>query len=171
MSNDRKQSRMYAVAVRDGHDLFLFCRIHRAVTGDVYVIPPRPVPKWNPHVSYHASGQYHVKNYDHPYHISHWQRPDANFKSTRNMSTMGIAASEPRITNAPCKVEDYTEVFEIPSSDLRPEMYYTLLSVDLTEAAGRPIITPGARILRQAIFQDTVPWIMVTLFDTYPNEP
>jgi hypothetical protein len=87
------------------------------------------------------------------------------------MSTMGIAASEPRITNAPCKVEDYTEVFEIPIRDLRPEMHRTMLSVDLTEPSGQPIITPGARILRQAIFQDVVPWIMVTLFDAHPNEP
>ena len=61
MSNDRNQNRMYAVAVRDGHELFLFCRIRRTVTGDVYVLPPRPDPDWNPHVSYHASGQYHVK--------------------------------------------------------------------------------------------------------------
>jgi hypothetical protein len=171
MGNDRKQSHMYAVAVRDGDELFLFCRIRRAVTGDIYVTIPRSVPDWSPHVSYHASGQYHVKSYDHPYHVSHWQRPDANFQTTRNMSTMGIAASEPRITNAPCKVEDYTEVFEIPIRDLRPEMHRTMLSVDLTEPSGQPIITPGARILRQAIFQDVVPWIMVTLFDAHPNEP
>ena len=165
------QSRMYAVAVRDGHELFLFCRIRRTVTGDVYVIPPRPDPDWNPHVSYHASSHYHVRNDDHPYHISHWQRPDANFQRTRHMTTIGIASGEPRITNAHCRSEDYAEVFEISVSELRPEMYRTMLSVDLTEPSGQPIITPGARILRQVIFQDAVPWIMVTLFDTHPIEP
>jgi hypothetical protein len=87
------------------------------------------------------------------------------------MSTMGIAAGEPRLTNSPCKVEDYAEVFEIAVSELRPEMYRTMLSVDLTEPSGQPIIYPGARILRQAIFQDNIPWIMVTLFDTHPIEP
>jgi hypothetical protein len=171
MSDDRHQSRMYAVAVRDGHDLFLFCRIRRTVTGDVYVISPRPAPDWNPHFSYHASGHYHVKNDAHPFHVSHWQRPGANFLGTRNMSTMGIAASEPRITNAPCKAEDYAEVFEIPVSALRPEEYRTFVSIDLMESSGPPIISPGARILRQAIFQDSIPWIMVTLFDTHSNEP
>ena len=84
---------------------------------------------------------------------------------------MGIASSEPRITNSPCRSEDYAEVFEISVSELRPEMYRTMLSVDLTEPSGQPIITPGARILRQVIFQDAVPWIMVTLFDTHPIEP
>ena len=170
MSNDRNQKRMYAVAVRDGQELFLCCRIRRTVTGDVYVMIPHPDPDWNPYISYHASGHYHVKD-DHPYHVSHWQTPDANFQSTRNISTMGIAAGEPRITNLPCKVEDYAEVFEISVSELRPEMYRTMLSVDLTEPSGQPIINPGARILRQAIFQDSIPWIMVTLFDTHPNEP
>ena len=87
------------------------------------------------------------------------------------MSTMGIASSEPRLTNSPCKVEDYAEVFEISISDLRSDMYRTMLSVDLTESSGQPIITPGARILRQVIFQDAVPWIMVTLFDTHPIDP
>jgi hypothetical protein len=171
MGHDRNQNCMYGVAVRDGHELFLVCRIRRTVTGDVYVIPPRPDPDWKPHVSYHASGQYHVKGYGHPYHVSHWQRPDANSQTTRHMSTMGIAASGPRMTNAPCKVEDYTEVFEIPLRDLRPEEYRTFLAVDLTEPSGQPTMTPGARILRQAIFQDSIPWIMVTLFDTHPNEP
>ena len=165
------QSLMYAVAVRDGHELFLFCRIRRTVTGDVYVLPPRPDPDWNRHVSYHASGQHHARNDDHPYHVSHWQRPDANFQRTCHMGTMGIAAGEPRITNAPCRSEDYAEVFEISVSELRPEMYRTMLSVELTEPSEQPITYPGVRILRQVIFQDAVPWVRVTLFDTYPIEP
>ena len=171
MSNDRNQNRMYAVAVRDGRELFLFCRIRRTVTGDVYVLPPRRDPDWNTHVSYHASGQYHVKGYGHAYHVSHWQKPDTNFLGTHNLSTMGIASSEQRITNAPCRSEDYVEVFEISISDLKPDMYRTMLAVDLTESTGQTIITPGARILRQVTFQDAEPWIMVTLFDTHLNEP
>ena len=171
MSNDRHQSRIYAVAVRDGNDLFLSCRIRRTVTGDVYVMIPRLAPDWNPHFSYHASGHYHVKNYSQPFHVSHWQRPDANLPSTRNMSIMGIAASEPRLTNAPCRVEDYAQVFEISISELRPEMYRTFLSIDLTATDGQPIMYPGAKVLRQAMFDDYEPWIMVTLFDTNREEP
>jgi hypothetical protein len=167
----RTQSCMYAVAVRDGPELFLFCCIRRTVTGDVYVLPPRPDPDWNPHVSYHASGHAHAKYDDPPYHVSHWQRSDPHFQRTRPMSTMEIAAGDPRLTNRPCKVEDYAEVFEISVSDLRPELGRTVLSVDLAEPSGPPIITPGARVLRQATFQDAIPWIMVTLFDTHPIEP
>ena len=112
------------------------------------VLPPRPDPDWKPHVSYHASGQYHVKGDGHPYHVSHWQKPDTSFLGTHNLSTMGIASNEPRITNAPCRSEDYAEVFEISVNDLRPDMYRTMLSVDLMEPSGQPIMTPGAKILR-----------------------
>jgi hypothetical protein len=167
----RTQTRMYAVAVRDGPELFLFCRIRRTVTGDVYILPPRSDSNWNPHVTYHASGHSPVKPDDPPYHVSHWQRPDPHFQRTRPMSIMGIAAAEPGLTNMPCKVEDYAEVFEISVSDLKPEIGRTMLSVDLTEPSGQPIISPGARVLRQAIFQDAIPWIMITLFDTHPIEP
>jgi hypothetical protein len=89
----------------------------------------------------------------------------------RHMSSIGMVAGESRLTNMPCKVEDYAAVFEIAVSDLRPELGRTVLSVDLAEPSGQPIIDPGARVLRQAIFQDAVPWIMVTLFDTSPIEP
>jgi hypothetical protein len=168
MSPDRK---MYAVAVRDGRELYLFCCINRSVTGDVYVAPPRPDPSWNAHVSYHASTQYHVKNHAQLYHASHWQRPDATFLGTHNMSTIGIAAHEPRRTNAPCRAEDYTEVFEIPVGELSPETHRTFVSLDLMEPGGQPVIPPGAKILRQSIFRDSVPWIVLTLFETSPDRP
>ena len=122
----RTQSCMYAVAVRDGPELFLVCRIRRTVTGDVYVLPPRLDPHWNPHVTYHTPGHAHVNPDDPPYHVSHWQRPGMEFQGTRPMSTMGIAAGEPRLTNAPCTVEDYADVFEISVSDLRPETGWTI---------------------------------------------
>src|SRR2546428_12125560 len=58
-------NRMYAVAVRDG-GLFLVACIERSPSGDVYVLRPRNQPKeWNPHASYHASGQHHHKSFNH----------------------------------------------------------------------------------------------------------
>jgi hypothetical protein len=165
------QNRMYAVAVRDGAELFLICRIRRTVTGDVYVLPPRHDPRWNPHVTYHATGHAHANPDDPPYHVSHWQRPGTDFQGTRAMGTMAITASEPRLINAPCKVEDYADVFEISVSEFRPEMGGTMLSVDLTAPSGQPSIAPGVRVLRQAIFQDATPWIMITVIDAHPMDP
>jgi hypothetical protein len=47
---------MFAVAVRDGNDLFLWIRLRRAASGDLYYMFPtgRSGPewkKWNPHGS------------------------------------------------------------------------------------------------------------------------
>jgi hypothetical protein len=51
----------YAVAVRDGADLFLFVALARDPLGDVYVniLHQQQGPgweRWKPHTSYHAFG-------------------------------------------------------------------------------------------------------------------
>jgi hypothetical protein len=164
---NQNQKRMFAVAVRDGADLFLVLSICRGPQGDVYVNFPRDhEPDWKPHSSYHASGQHHQKSFGHKALVHHRQKPNANFSGTENVVTTGIALDEPRAINKPCDVADFQEVFEIPLSELRPEQYRTLVSVDMTEPSGQPIITPGATVIRQAVFKDAVPWILVTLFDT-----
>ena len=167
----RPQSRMYAVAVRDGPELFLVCRIRRTVTGDVYVLPPRPDPAWHLHVTYHACSHARANPDTPPYHVSHWHRSGTHSQGVRPMSAMGMTASGPRLTHAPCQVEDYADVFEIAVSDLRPDPGGTMLSVDLTAPSGQPSLAPGARVLRQAIFRDATPWIMITLIDTHPMGP
>lgn len=97
------------------------------------------------------------------------QKPDANFQDSKNVVSTSIAADEPRAINTPCQATDFQGVFEIPVSELRKEKYRTMISVDITDTSGKPIITPGARILRQITFKDAVPWIVVTLFDTYSH--
>jgi hypothetical protein len=61
-------------------------------------------------------------------------------------------------------------MFEIPISDLSTDRYRTMISVDITEPNGQPITTPGSTVVRQAVFKDAVPWILVTLFDTGSNQ-
>jgi len=167
---------MYAIAVRDNDDLFLVARVHRNTRGGVFVAVPRPGRLgWDPHSSYHPDGRYYVKTYDRPHHIQLLQKPDANFRGTHNMSTLPIASFEPREINVRGKAEAFAEVFEVHVSELRPEEYSTYLSVDLTEPDRQPSIyrgvgSGGAKILRQASFQEAIPWIWVTLSDTHPNE-
>jgi hypothetical protein len=163
----QKKDRHIAIAVRDGADLFVFLTIRRGPEGDVYVNNPRTDPNWKPHTSYHASGQHHHKSFGHKGALVRLrQKPDASFLGTENVVTQGIASDDPREINWPCEVKDYDDVVEIPVSELRPEEYRTALSVDITDTQGEPIVTVGARIIQQAIFKDTVPWIVVTLFET-----
>ena len=157
----------YAVAVREQDELLLFLRISRDPHGDVYVNFPRDYdPQWNPHASYHASGQHHQKSFNHKALVRHDQKPDENFVGTRNVVTTGIAAHEPRAINLICEPTAFDDVFEIPATALKPDTYKTLLSVDVIEPGCAPIITPGATILHDYTFNGRHPWILVTLFDT-----
>jgi hypothetical protein len=158
--------RNYAVAVRDGVDLFLFLTITRSMSGDVYVniLHNRQGPtwdRWKPHASYHASGQHHQKSFGHKALVFHHQRPDVTFRDTENVVTMDLPVDEPRRLKRPCQTADFDELFEITVGKLTPN---TRISVDVTEPNGRAIITPGARIIWQNAFKDTVPWVVVTVF-------
>ncbi len=170
MSKQANQKKIYAVAVRDGKELFLFLSICRSSKGDVYVNFPRDEPKWEPHSSYHFSGQHHHKSFNYKAMLYQRQRPDINFRGTENVVTTGIAIEELRALNALCRMEDYYGIFEISVSELRSEQYRMGISVDITDISGNPII-PNTTFLRQAIFKDYFPWISVTLYDTGPFNP
>lgn len=154
----------YAVAVREPEGLFLVVSIVRPVTGDVYVNWPRDgVPGWKPHTSYHASGQHHHKAFGKIGLKRTSTPPNADFSGEKNVVTMAVSPGDHRAVNVPCVESDYAEVFEVPSSQLTE---HTLLSIDLVEVGGRAIITPESHVHQTRVFDDAVPWIIVTLFDT-----
>jgi hypothetical protein len=162
--------RTYAVVVRDSADLFLFLSLARAASGDVYVNILHNQQglgweRWKPHSSYHASGQHHQKSFGRKGLVYRRQKPDANFRGTENVVTMGIVRDEARRLNTPCEMTDFQEAFEIPVDQLKPEGR-THISVDLTEPNGKAIISLKAKVIQQYAFKDTVPWILVTLFET-----
>lgn len=160
---------MLAVAVRDGKELFLWLRIRRAPTGDLYYIFPtgraeREWKKWNPHGSLHKDGRSHHKSFDQKIFAQERQKPDADYKGTENMVTRPIASDEPRAFGVICDRAEFSEVMEIPVEMLSSKKYETSISVDLTEPGGQPIITPGAKILAQKLFDNSTPQILVSLF-------
>ncbi len=54
----------YAVAVREGSELWLTLWVRRSPKGEFFVMVPRVDRGWNPHASYHLDGTYHSKSYD-----------------------------------------------------------------------------------------------------------
>ena len=84
--NNPPDERMFAVAVRDGEELFLRVRIRRAARGgDIYYSLPtgRSAPewkKWDPHGSYHRDGRSHHKSFDRKALVRQSQKPDFGFK-------------------------------------------------------------------------------------------
>jgi len=54
----------YAVAVRDGSDLWLTLWVRRSWKGEFFIMMPRGDREWDPHTSYHLDGNLHMKGHD-----------------------------------------------------------------------------------------------------------
>jgi hypothetical protein len=155
----------YAVAVRDGDDLFAVLTVNRKPSGDVYANVLRPHdPDMKPHGSYHASGQHHAKTLNHKAFVRRLQPPDENFRGNATVEHVLIGSNDHRLINVPCQPSDFTDVFEIPCGDMKG-IKNGRLSVDICEPGVGHVNVPGEKVLRQAVFKDAVPWIVVTLMD------
>ena len=159
---------MFAVVVRDPDNLFLFLRVRRAPSG-VYVLFPRD-PDWDPHISYHTSGRYHHKSFRHRVHLPVQQRQplDLGFRGTEHMVLIPIDVEGVRAVNAICRVEQFSQLFEIPVEKLGPTLAdsRTSLVVDLAEPGSPPHeAVPGGHVVDQRIFDDAVPHICLTLWE------
>ena len=54
----------YAVAVREGSDLWLTLWVRRSRKGEFFIMLPTSDRDWDPHTSYHRDGTLHMKSYD-----------------------------------------------------------------------------------------------------------
>jgi hypothetical protein len=158
---------LYAVAVRDACDLLVLITIRRA-RRNVYVNIPRPhIPNWEPHASYHASGQHHQVSFGRKFDIQAHECPDENFRGQRNVVTLMISPTEAHAVNLACDPSQFEQVFEIAQADIAPKG--ARLAIDLVEPGSGPL-TPflDARCVRQTAFADSEPWIVVSLWSQIP---
>ncbi len=110
MTKKKTAERMFAVAIRDGVDLFLWIRLRRSKTGDIYYMFPTgrtgsDWERWDPHGSLHKDGRFHSKSYGQKIFPQQRQKPDSNFKGTLQLVTRPIASGEPRKFNVRCNPE------------------------------------------------------------------
>jgi hypothetical protein len=161
--------RMFAVAIADGGDLFLWMRLRRASAGDVYymnVIKERRWVKqtWNPHGSLHKCGQLHHKSYNRKFGSKKGSKPDHNFKDTINFCYTPIASGYARARNVICSPSKFSDVMIVPEEMLRPIQYETYISLDLTGQNGpESVNTADGEILLQKRFADSVPNFLVSV--------
>jgi len=153
-----------AIAIRDS-DLYLLATVVRSNAGDIYVNWPRDhLPSWQPHTSYHASGQHHQKSFGKALGIRKAAKPDASFEGTKQVVSFGVAAGDQRGSEQP-DPRQFTSVFEIPASLLKPEKYSTWVYVDLVEPNISPVLFPGAAVLKQQTYTDAMPWLVLTFLE------
>ncbi len=125
----------YAVAVREGDDLWLTAWVTRAPKGDVYVLIPRNDGDWNPHTSYHRDGTFHSKSFNHKMSSSQRQPLTAAFKGCEHLGMN--AGHGPKSVGAICDPAMFTDVIEVPPGTLGPRDGY--VAVDLVEAGCDPL--------------------------------
>lgn len=79
----------YAVAFREGSDLWLTLWARRSPKGEFFVIRPRGERGWNPHASYHPDGTFHGKSFDHKMLPVKRQPLTGSFRGTENLGAHG----------------------------------------------------------------------------------
>ena len=162
----------YAVAVRDGACLFLFLWVKRSEAGDFYAFLPRPHDtSINAHASYHANGMYHIKSHDMSGRNKIMQqlrlKPDQNFTGTKHLLEQTITLANVRAIGQECDPNKFSEVFEIPVSELETRTYIRV-TADLVSPGYGPNLVPDARVIRQRDYRDSFPFIVLTLYEMPP---
>ena len=147
----------------------LFGRISRSAKGDVYANwmvdePPRNpgVPLWKPHASYHASGQVHAKSHNRIGIQKMRQVPDSSFRGTEPIEATNADRALSRAL--PAVTEIFDDVFELDASLISGARQ--AITVDLVEPGVAPVrLTGNDAVIAEKVFQDRVPWIVVSLVE------
>jgi len=151
----------YAVALREGSDLWLTLWVRRSKKGEFFVMVPRKDPGWDVHSSYHLDGTFHMKSFGHKSISKKLQPLTGQFKGTEHLGAHG--GHGPKSVGAICNPDAFNGVVEVHPGTLGPRDGDVV--VDLVEPDCEPLSWPGV-IVDQKIFRDTIPWIVIRIVDT-----
>lgn len=149
----------YAVAVREGADLWLTLWVRRSPKGEFFVFVPRTDNRaWDAHASYHLKGTFHSKSFRHKARLPKKQPLTSAFHGTEQMGR--FAGYFPKSIRVACDPSAFSRVVEVAPGVL--ECDRGCVTVDLVEPGCEPIpeISP---IVQREVFRDTVPWIVITI--------
>jgi hypothetical protein len=108
----------YAVAIRDGSDLWLTLWVRCSRKGEIFVMYPRPDRDWQAHASYHLDGTLHQKSYG-TVGISVKRQPLAGpFRESEHLGT--YAGHGPKSTGAVCDPTAFDGVVIVEPGILGP---------------------------------------------------
>jgi len=151
----------YAVAVRDGADLWLTLWVKRSAKGEFFVFRPMPDDRsgWDPHTSYHLDGTVHMKSYDRAMIKVQQQPLTGPFQGTVPLGAHG--GHSPKKVGAICDPEDFHGIVKVQPGILGPREGDVL--VDLVEPGCEPISHPSTLVQRET-FRDVTPWVVIRIF-------
>jgi hypothetical protein len=145
----------YAVAVRDGGDLWLGLWFKRSKKGEFEIMIPRADAGWNPHATYHLDGTYHHKGYKRRLTKKKLQPLTSPFRGTEHLGK--FAGYGPKGVGAICDPAAFTGIVEVPLGVLGPR--HGSVVIDLVEPGHEPLKWPEPVVLSK-VFRDFVPWVV-----------
>ena len=149
----------YAVAVRDGADLWLGLWLKRNKKGEFVILIPRTDRDWDPHWTYHLDGRFHAKSHGRIVLEKKLQPLTGPFRGTEHLgSLMGYG---PKSVGAICDPAMFTGIVEVPIAVLGP--IHGNVVVDLVEPGHEPLTWYGPLVLSM-VFRDFVPWVVFRVF-------
>jgi len=150
----------YAVAVREGSDLWLTLWVRRSRKGEFFIMVPRGDRAWNPHTSYHLDGTLHLKSHDHTVLPPIKRQPlTGTFRGTEHL---GVHSGHgPKSVGATCDPTAFSGVVEVLPGVLGPRDGW--VAVDLVEPGCEPMHVPWAQIVQREVFRDILPWVVITV--------
>ncbi len=149
----------YAVAVRDGANLWLVLWVRCSPTGEFFVIRPMGDRDRNPHTSYHLDGTRHMKSYGRK---STPQRRQPLTGPFHGIEDLGIESGySPKSVGAICDPAAFSGVVEVPSGVLGP-VHGAVGVVLLEPGHALPDYTWGYEVVTQMVFRDVSPHVVIT---------
>jgi hypothetical protein len=146
----------YAVAVREGSDLWLTLWVRRSPKGEFFVMVQRGDWSWDLHTSYHLDGTFHSKSFGKPLASQKRQPMRGPFRGTEHLG--GYGGHGPKSVGAVCDPTAFSGVVEVRPGVLGPRD--GTIVVDLVEPGCEPISWPFTEAARQT-FKDALPWVVV----------
>jgi hypothetical protein len=147
----------YAVAVQDGHNLWLTLWVRRSSRGEVFVMIPRSDRDWAAHTSYHLDGTLHIKSYD----IKAFERKHRPltevFVGSVDLGT--YVGHGPKRVGAICDPAAFSGVAIVAPGILGPA--HGIVKVDLTEPCFDEMQCPEIQFVSRCVFCDTVPRVVI----------
>jgi hypothetical protein len=149
----------YAVAVREGPDLWLTLWVRRSRKGEFFVIVPRAKEGCDPHTSYHLNGTFHSKSFDHKFGTQRRQPLTGAFRGAEHLGA--YAGHGPKGVGAICDRAAFSGPLEVLPGLLGPRN--GSVAVDLAEPNVELMPWPfvGGEVVQRATFKDSLPWLVL----------
>jgi hypothetical protein len=152
--------RRYAVAIRDGSDLWLTLWVQCSPKPEYFVLIPRADRSWDAHTSYHRDGTLHMKSFGGRPVLKQQRRPlTGPFEGTEHLGT--YSGHGGKSIGAVCDPTAFSGVVEATAGVLGP--VNGSVAVDLVEPGCEPLWCPGETV-QQEVFKDATPWVVIRIF-------